>query len=45
MVAYDDIDEAVALANNIEYGLVSYVYMRDLRADLVAERLDSGMRA
>ena len=44
VVAYDDIDEAIALANNTEYGLVSYVYTRDLRAGLrVAERLDSGM--
>ena len=44
VVAYDDIDEAVALANNTEYGLVSYVYTRDLRTGLrVAERLDSGM--
>ena len=44
VVAYDDIDEAVALANNTEYGLVSYVYTRDLREGLrVAERIDSGM--
>jgi len=44
VVAYNDIDEAVALANNTEYGLVSYVYTRDLRTGLrVAERLDSGM--
>lgn len=44
VVAYDDLDEAVALANNTEYGLVSYVYTRDLRTGLrVAERLDSGM--
>ena len=44
MVAYDDLDEAVALANSTEYGLVSYVYTRDLRTGLrVAERLDSGM--
>jgi len=44
LVAYDDVDEAVALANYTEYGLVSYVYTRDLRVGLrVAERLDSGM--
>ena len=44
VVAYDDIDEAVTLANNTGYGLVSYVYTRDLRTGLrVAERLDSGM--
>ncbi len=34
----------MALANNTEYGLVSYVYTRNLRTGLrVAERLDSGM--
>ncbi|MEV0284891.1 aldehyde dehydrogenase family protein [Kribbella sp. NPDC050820] len=31
VVAYDDLEEAIALANNTEYGLVSYVYTRDLR--------------
>ncbi|GAA1013911.1 NAD-dependent succinate-semialdehyde dehydrogenase [Acrocarpospora pleiomorpha] len=44
IVAYDDLDEAIALANRTEYGLVSYVYTRDLRIGLrVAERIDSGM--
>ncbi|NIH82250.1 NAD-dependent succinate-semialdehyde dehydrogenase [Amycolatopsis viridis] len=44
VVAYDDLDEAVALANRTEFGLVSYVYTRDLRTGMqVAERLDSGM--
>ena len=44
VVAYDDLDEAVALANRTEYGLVSYVYTGDLRNGLqMAERLDSGM--
>jgi succinate-semialdehyde dehydrogenase / glutarate-semialdehyde dehydrogenase len=36
--------EAVALANATEYGLVSYVYTRDLRRGLqVAEALEAGM--
>jgi succinate-semialdehyde dehydrogenase/glutarate-semialdehyde dehydrogenase len=44
VVAYDDLDEAIALANRTEYGLVSYVYTSDLRTGLrVAERIDSGM--
>jgi succinate-semialdehyde dehydrogenase/glutarate-semialdehyde dehydrogenase len=44
VVSFDDLDEAVELANRSEYGLVSYVYTRDLRKGLqVAERLDSGM--
>jgi succinate-semialdehyde dehydrogenase / glutarate-semialdehyde dehydrogenase len=37
-------DEAVAAANDTEYGLVAYVYTRDLnRAFRVAERLETGM--
>lgn len=37
-------DEAVAAANDTEYGLVSYVYTNDLtRAVSVCERLDTGM--
>ena len=44
VVAFDDVDEAVRLANNTEYGLVSYAYGGDLAQLLqVAERLDSGM--
>jgi succinate-semialdehyde dehydrogenase / glutarate-semialdehyde dehydrogenase len=44
VVSFDDLDEAVELANRSEYGLVSYMYTRDLRKGLqVAERLDSGM--
>ena len=44
IVAFDDIAEAVALANNTEYGLVSYAYGGDLAQLLrVAEQLDSGM--
>ena len=37
-------DEAVALANKTEYGLVSYLYTNDLkRAFRVVERLETGM--
>jgi succinate-semialdehyde dehydrogenase/glutarate-semialdehyde dehydrogenase len=44
VVAYDDTEEAIALADKTEYGLVPYVYTHDLRAGLrVAERIDSGM--
>jgi succinate-semialdehyde dehydrogenase/glutarate-semialdehyde dehydrogenase len=44
IVAFDSVDEAVDLANDTEYGLVSYVYTRDLSQGLaVSERLDSGM--
>lgn len=44
VVAFDDVAEAVSLANNSEYGLVSYAYGSDLAQLLrVAEQLDSGM--
>jgi succinate-semialdehyde dehydrogenase/glutarate-semialdehyde dehydrogenase len=37
-------DEAVALANDTEYGLVAYAFTRDLaRAITVSERLETGM--
>ena len=37
-------DQAIALANGTEYGLVSYLYTRDLRRALqVAEALKAGM--
>ena len=37
-------DEAVALANDTEYGLVSYVFTRDLaRGQRMIERLETGM--
>ncbi len=41
---FDDEDEAVAAANNTEYGLVAYVYTSDLKRALrVCERLETGM--
>jgi succinate-semialdehyde dehydrogenase/glutarate-semialdehyde dehydrogenase len=44
IVVFDDEDEAVALANDTEYGLVSYVYTQDLARGLrVSEALEAGM--
>ncbi len=44
VLAPEHVDEAIALANDTEYGLVSYVYTGDLAQGLaVGERLDSGM--
>lgn len=42
--AFDTEDDAVRLANDTEYGLVSYVYTRDLaRGQRMIERLETGM--
>ena len=44
VVAFETEEEAVAAANDTEYGLVSYVFTRDLdRALRVCERLETGM--
>ncbi|MEN3267242.1 NAD-dependent succinate-semialdehyde dehydrogenase [Pseudonocardia sp.] len=44
LVAFEDEERAVAMANDTEYGLVSYVYTTDLaRGMRVSEALDSGM--
>jgi len=44
IVEFDAEGEAVAAANDTEYGLVSYVYTRDLSRGLrIAEILDAGM--
>jgi succinate-semialdehyde dehydrogenase / glutarate-semialdehyde dehydrogenase len=44
IVVFDDEAEAVRLANDTEYGLVSYVFTSDLARGLrVSEALDSGM--
>ena len=46
IVAVESDDEAVALANASEFGLISYVFSRDLgRAMRVAKRIESGMVA
>lgn len=43
IMVVSDIDEAVKLANDTRYGLVSYVYTKDLkRATLIAESLECG---
>jgi succinate-semialdehyde dehydrogenase/glutarate-semialdehyde dehydrogenase len=44
IIAFDTEDEVVHMANDTEYGLVSYVFSGDLRRALtVAGRLESGM--
>jgi succinate-semialdehyde dehydrogenase/glutarate-semialdehyde dehydrogenase len=44
IVVFDTEDEAVALANDTEYGLVAYLYTQDLARGLrVSERLEAGM--
>ncbi len=44
IVPFEDEDEAVRLANATEYGLVSYVFTRDLaRGQRMIERLETGM--
>ena len=43
VVVVDDLDEAIERANSLEYGLVCYLYTRDLRTSLLgAERLEFG---
>jgi succinate-semialdehyde dehydrogenase / glutarate-semialdehyde dehydrogenase len=44
VIRFSDESEAVQWANAVEYGLVSYVYTRDLRRGLrVSEALETGM--
>jgi succinate-semialdehyde dehydrogenase / glutarate-semialdehyde dehydrogenase len=44
VASFDSTDEAIAAANDTEYGLVAYVYTRDLdRALAVCEGLETGM--
>ena len=46
IVTFDSDDEAIALANSTEYGLIAYVYSSDLkRAIRTAEALEAGMIA
>ena len=44
IVAFSDDDEVIAKANDTEYGLVSYLYTKNLKRGMsVSERLDAGM--
>jgi succinate-semialdehyde dehydrogenase/glutarate-semialdehyde dehydrogenase len=44
VVAFDTEEEAIALANDTEYGLVAYVYSGDVKRALrVTDRLEAGM--
>ncbi|HWF82899.1 MAG TPA: NAD-dependent succinate-semialdehyde dehydrogenase [Streptosporangiaceae bacterium] len=44
IVRFTDTDQAIKMANNTEYGLVSYLYSADLRRALqVADSLEAGM--
>jgi len=44
IVRFSEEDEAIEIANNTEYGLVGYVYTRDLaRGQRMIERLQTGM--
>src|SRR5487761_631291 len=46
LTVFDDEDEAIALANDTDYGLVSYLYTHDLgRTWRVSEALEAGMVA
>ena len=46
IVTVDGDEEAIALANDSEFGLMAYVYSRDIgRVVHAAERLESGMVA
>ena len=44
LTPFETEDEAVAAANDTEFGLIAYVFTNDLRRSLrVAEALDTGM--
>jgi succinate-semialdehyde dehydrogenase/glutarate-semialdehyde dehydrogenase len=45
VVRYDEIDEAVYMANDTEYGLMAYVFGEEREAMAVARRLEAGMVA
>jgi len=43
IMVVDDLDQAIALANDTEYGLVAYAYTRDLRTAMeFVDRLEAG---
>ena len=45
VVAFDDVDEAVRMANDTVYGLMAYVFGEEREAIAVARRLEAGMVA
>lgn len=45
IVVYDDVDDAVRMANDTIYGLMAYVFGEEREAMAVARRLESGMIA
>lgn len=45
IVGFSEVDEAIAMANDTIYGLISYVYGDPAEALAVAKRLDAGMVA
>ena len=43
MVAFDDLDEAIARANRLHYGFAAYGFTADLRtAEYIVDRLEAG---
>ncbi|MCS5497343.1 NAD-dependent succinate-semialdehyde dehydrogenase [Cnuibacter physcomitrellae] len=45
VVAYDEVDDAIRMANDTEFGLMAYVFGEEREAMAVARRLESGMVA
>ena len=45
VVSYDDVDDAVRMANDTIYGLMAYVFGEEREAMAVARRLEAGMVA
>lgn len=45
IIGFDDVEDAIMMANDTIYGLISYVYGERGEALAVAERLESGMVA
>jgi succinate-semialdehyde dehydrogenase/glutarate-semialdehyde dehydrogenase len=45
VIAFDDIDDAVRMANDTVYGLMAYVFGEERQAVAVARRLEAGMVA
>ncbi|MBN9607653.1 MAG: NAD-dependent succinate-semialdehyde dehydrogenase [Actinomycetales bacterium] len=45
VVRFDEVDEAVRMANDTEFGLMAYVFGEEREAVAVARRLESGMVA